>query len=163
MVDGVKDIYSISGCISKDFCDFFDYWKHNGYGVFNSLAILAEVADQAGVDLSEMTTFYYEIYPYEWCEKSSKWQQFYPEECVKTEVVPPLNPKLCGYDVFESSTGFGPECSPLSCNYLAQSISVNSHCLLPSLDVTIKHLEAGAFINCEIGPYRIVAVYEVGE
>jgi hypothetical protein len=34
--DGVDDIYSLSGCTSEYFTDYIDYWKHNGYWLFNS-------------------------------------------------------------------------------------------------------------------------------
>ena len=27
----VTDIFSVSGHVSKDFADYVDYWKHNGY------------------------------------------------------------------------------------------------------------------------------------
>ncbi len=26
----VIDIYSVSGCISKNFADYINYWRHNG-------------------------------------------------------------------------------------------------------------------------------------
>jgi hypothetical protein len=26
----VADIYSVSGCVSSDFADYIDHWKHNG-------------------------------------------------------------------------------------------------------------------------------------
>lgn len=32
----VEDIYSVSGCISKDFADYITFWKHNGYWLFDS-------------------------------------------------------------------------------------------------------------------------------
>ena len=27
----VADIYSVSSCVSKDFAEYINYWKHNGY------------------------------------------------------------------------------------------------------------------------------------
>ncbi len=33
----VIDIYSVSGCVSEDFADYIDYWKHNGYWRTTSL------------------------------------------------------------------------------------------------------------------------------
>ena len=32
----VSSIYSVSGCISKDFTDYIKFWKHNGYWLFDS-------------------------------------------------------------------------------------------------------------------------------
>jgi hypothetical protein len=30
----VLDIYSVSGCVSKNFADYIKFWKHNGYWFF---------------------------------------------------------------------------------------------------------------------------------
>ncbi len=40
----VKDIYSISKCISKDFADYTKCWKHNGYWFLNSPEAIREIA-----------------------------------------------------------------------------------------------------------------------
>jgi hypothetical protein len=56
-----------------------------------------------------------------------------------------------------------PECSPLSCNSLAESIEVNEHCLLPSLEIAKQLLESGAFTDSEPGPFRVFGVYSCGE
>jgi hypothetical protein len=52
-----------------------------------------------------------------------------------------------------------PECSPLSCNNLAESVGVNDHCLLENLEQARKLLENGAFNDTEPGPFRVFAVY----
>ena len=54
-----------------------------------------------------------------------------------------------------------PECSPLSCNYLARELPTNSHCLLNSFEDAEKNVTNGTFNNSEPGPYRIFAVYSV--
>lgn len=33
--NGVDDINSVSGCLSKDFADYITFWKHNGYWFFD--------------------------------------------------------------------------------------------------------------------------------
>jgi hypothetical protein len=30
-MDGIADVYSVSGCINEDFADYIEYWKHNGH------------------------------------------------------------------------------------------------------------------------------------
>ena len=40
----VEDIYSVSHCISKAFCDYIPQWKHNGYWLLNDLPTLQQVA-----------------------------------------------------------------------------------------------------------------------
>src|SRR5882762_11680399 len=67
--------------------------------------------------------------------------------------------KLEGYDVVCFTVRTSPECSPLSCNPLAETIPVNEHCLLSSLEEAVRLIERGAFNNSEPGPYRIFAVY----
>jgi hypothetical protein len=32
----VIDVYSVSGCISENFADYIQYWRHNGYWLFDS-------------------------------------------------------------------------------------------------------------------------------
>lgn len=38
--NGVEDIYSVSGCISKNFADYIIFWKHNGYWLFDSPEVI---------------------------------------------------------------------------------------------------------------------------
>jgi len=66
-----------------------------------------------------------------------------------------------GFDVVSFSQQNSPECSPLSCNALAQSTPVNRHCLLATFEDAVTALEAGRFDNSEPGPFRIFAVYSV--
>jgi hypothetical protein len=66
---------------------------------------------------------------------------------------------LAGFDVVTSVTRNSPECSPLSCNSLANEIQTNSYCLLPDFDTAKRLIETRRFKNSEPGPYRIFAVY----
>src|SRR5262245_3606676 len=59
---GVKDIYSVSGCVSEYFADYIGHWRHNGYWLFNSPDDMYEIANKVGVDRSGLTLFYYEVY-----------------------------------------------------------------------------------------------------
>lgn len=40
----VEDIYSVSGYISKDFADYINFWKHNGYWLFDSPNVIEQLA-----------------------------------------------------------------------------------------------------------------------
>ena len=159
--DRVEDIYSVSGCVSRNFCDYISLWKHNGWWLFDTPEKIAQVAEIKHVDLSEYKIFYYEIYEKQFDDKTAAWELFEPEKSLETKVVPPSNRSLAGYDVVSFFARTSPECSPLSCNSLAETIPVNAHCLIPSLDEAIRLVEAGAFENSEPGPYRIFAVYTV--
>ncbi len=159
--EAIHDIYSVSNCFSKDFTDYINYWKHNGYWFFDSPQIPQKLAQTEGIDLSEMTLFYYETYEYEFNEDSKKWDTFSPEPSFITNIEVPLNKQLEGFDVVTFTAHASPECSPLSCNSLATMIPVNKHCLLRTFAEAKDALESGLFHNSEPGPYRIIAVYKV--
>ena len=47
----IHDIYSLSSCISEDFDDYTDLWKHSGYGLFDSPLAIRENAIANAIDL----------------------------------------------------------------------------------------------------------------
>jgi hypothetical protein len=155
------DIYSVSGCMSKDFTDYIPFWKHNGYWFFNSPGTIQSLATEHSIDITPCQFFFYEVFELEFDEKKKQWQAFEPEKDFETAVQPPDKKQLEGYDVVTFSVQTSPECSPLSCNYLADTIPVNRHCLLGSFDEAKQRIETGAFNNSEPGPFRIFAVYSV--
>lgn len=159
--DHVTDIYSLSNCISKDFADYIDYWKHNGFWLFDSPNLIHQIAQEASIDLSATRLFYYEVYELEFDDSVNLWRAFSSELSFQTKVRVPQSKQLQGFDVVSFYAGTSPECSPLSCCNFCQKIIVNDHCLLDSLDTAKELLEAGAFNNSEPGPFRIFAVYTV--
>ena len=158
---GVKDIYSVSGCISEYFADYIQHWRHNGYWLFNDPADMDQIVAKTGADRSELTLFYYEVYEEEFDESEKLWSAFAPEMAFATRVETPKRLQLEGFDVTSFSAGTTPECSPLSCNSLANEIKTNEHCLLETLEDAKDALETGRFDNSEPGPFRIFAVYTV--
>lgn len=42
---GVEDVYSVSGCVSKDFTDYINYWKHNAYWFFDSPKVIQDIVE----------------------------------------------------------------------------------------------------------------------
>jgi hypothetical protein len=159
--DHVVDIYSVSHCVSGDFADYIRFWKHNGYWFFDAPEIIREVAAENSLDLADTSLFYYEVNELEYDVEENSWKPFEPETCFKTQVRDPEAKQLEGYDVVTFSAHTSPECSPLSCNFLASKVETNRHCLLPSFEKAKQSLEAGNFKHAEQGPYRIFAVYSV--
>jgi hypothetical protein len=159
--DQVVDVYSVSNCVSDDFCDYINYWKHNGYWFFDSPKVIREIARCHDIDLTGTTMFYYEAYEFQCMEDCAEWEQYFPEESFKTDVVVPEIKVLHGYDVVSFSCGTSPECSYLSCNHMAQEIPVNRHCLLRTFEEAKNLLDRCAFKDCEPGPCRIFAVYTI--
>ena len=160
---GVGDIYSVSYCISPAFCDYVGHWKHNGYWFFDSPAVIKDIAAAESIDLSTHRLFYYEVYELQFDEERRLWQPFQPEPTFTTRVEAPGDKRLLGFDVVTFNTQTSPECSPLSCNSLAESVEVNEHCLLRSFDKAKQLLESGAFTDSEPGPLRVFGVYSCGE
>lgn len=157
----VKDIYSLSGCISSDFADYINDWKHNGFWLFDSPQIIKQLAGEKGIDLKEITFFYYEVYEKQFDEDGNEDALVTAELPFETNVEIPAKKNLEGFDVVNFFAGSSPECSPLSCNGLAKELKVNRHCLFDLLEDAITHLKNGDFKNSEPGPYRIFSVYSL--
>jgi len=58
----VADIHSVSGCTSKAFADYVDFWKHNGFWLFDSPEIIKDVAREHSINLAGTILFYYDVY-----------------------------------------------------------------------------------------------------
>jgi hypothetical protein len=157
--DHVSSIYSVSGCVSNNFTDYINFWKHNGYWLFDSPQTIIEIARENGIDLAETVLFFYEVHELQF--DSGEWMRFEPESSFGTNVSVPEDKVLEGYDVVTFAVQTSPECSPLSCNALAAEVETNSRCLLQSFEHARMLLEAGTFNDSEPGPYRIFAVYSV--
>jgi hypothetical protein len=153
----VRDIYSVSGCVSEDFTDYINLWKHNGYWLFDSPEVIRVIAQDGSLNLGELSLFYYEAYELEF--DGEHWKPYLPEPSFETDVVVPSRKELEGFDVVTFWCGNSPEHSPLSCNSLAEKVRTNSHCLFDSLAEAETNLKNGVFNDCEPGPYRIFAVY----
>lgn len=103
--------------------------------------------------------FYYEVYEQEFDDAKSTGVRTRAIGHFPTNIRSPEKKTLAGFDVVTSVTRNSPECSPFSCNSLANEIQTNSHCLVPIFETTKQLVEMGMFNNSEPGPYRIFAVY----
>jgi hypothetical protein len=145
--------------MSKSFLDYVQFWRHNGYWLFNTPEDMKALALQQGADLGPTTLFYYEAYEDEYDGDTGCWSPSPPEPTFLTEVRSPEKKSLQGFDVVSCERDTSLGCSPLSCNSIANEIAVNRHCLFDSLDQAKQALETGKFEKSEPGPYRIFAVY----
>lgn len=155
----VKDIYSVSSCVSEDFADWINFWKHNGYWFFDHPSIIEKIAKENNISLVGMKLFFFKAYELQWTDQ--KWEKYSPDEAFTTNVQSPLKCTLEGFDIVTFCVQTAPECSPLSCNHMAEEIDVNSHCLLGSFAKAKQLIESDIFDDCEPGPYRIFEVYSV--
>lgn len=157
----VRDIYSLSACVSEDFADYINFWRHNGFWLFDSPHIIENLAAEHGISLSGLKLFYYEAYEMEYDANSESWVKFDPEPSFATNIVAPAAITLEGFDITTFTAHTAPECSPLSCNSRANVLRTNEHCLFHSFDEAKQAIESDEFHDCEPGPYRIIAVYSV--
>jgi hypothetical protein len=157
----VDDIYSLSGCISTPFADYINYWKHNGYWLFDSPAAIERLAISCSTSLDGLQLFYYEAHEQQYDEERRAWEPYEPEQSFATRIEVPAKKTLQGFDVTSFAAGTSPECSPLSCNSCAERIKTNSHCLFASFEEAVHALENGQFKHCEPGPYRVIGVFTV--
>lgn len=155
----VTDIYSVSPCISEDFADWINYWKHNGYWFFDSPEVMKQLAKDNDLSLEGMCLFFYLAYEKQWDEEARGWVHYFPEKSLPTNVVPPIDSRMEGYDIVSFCCQTSAEYSPLSCNYMAEKVDVNEHCLVRTFE-DAQHL-AETFKDCEPGPYRIFEVHTV--
>jgi hypothetical protein len=156
--DRVLDVYSVSSHVNDNFGDHIPYWKHKGYWLFDSPEIIQAVAPENHIQLEGALLFYYEVYEKEFNGKT--WLP-YEGEAFPTNVLPPSEKALKGFDVVTFFAHSSPECSPLSCNGMAGEIPTNEHCLLVSFEEAYEKITTGTFNQAEPGPYRIFAVYSI--
>lgn len=159
----VKDIFALSGCISTDFTDYIQYWKHNGYWLFDSPSVMNTIAEEHSISLDGTKLFYYEAYELEFDDEQSDWLTFEPEPSFGVNVEAPATKVLEEFDVVSFSVGNSPECSPLSCNSCAETLTTNEHCLFATFETAKAAIESGAMKGCEPGPYRVIAVYSAND
>ena len=159
--DQVSDIYSVSSCVSDDFADWVNFWKHNGYWFFDTPETIEQIAIEEGISLKDMMLFFYRAYEYQWDDYAQDWINYAPDQSFSLQVKEPESARVWGYDVVSYSCQTAAECSPLSCNHMYQKLKVNTHCLFDNFDEAKRHTESGAFRDCEPGPYRLIEVCSV--
>jgi hypothetical protein len=157
----VVDVYSLSSHVSEDFADYINYWRHNGYWLFDSPATIQALAEEHSISLDGLKLFYFEAHDLQYDDEAGSWVTFGADSSFDTKVQPPSACAFEGFDVVTFSMGNSPECSPLSCNCVAARVPTNAHCLFPTAEAAIRAIEEGVFNNTEPGPYRVIGVYSV--
>jgi hypothetical protein len=154
---GVREICSVSECISSGADGWISAWRHHGLGWFNRVADALSVVPDA--ERGEFRLFAYRIHP-DVFHGSGRAPRPLPGD-VHPEPLPD-GFRSIGFDSASRSSeeGLGLECSPLSCNGLAGELPVNEHCLFPSLDAAIAGAQRFAAEQPEPGDYYVVEVLE---
>lgn len=150
--DNVKEICSVSECISKGPKDWINEWKHNGYGFYDSEKIANEIISKPkkGYDI-----FAYKLYPIKY--NNGKVSICHVKGVIKKEIGNKY--VFIGYDAVSKSISSYFECSPLSCNDGGKVFNVNEFCLIEDINYAhevCKELSKGKW---EPGPYYLFEVY----
>ena len=153
----VREICSVSECISSGAERWISVWRHNGLGWFNRVDDALSVVPEE--QRAEFRLFAYRMLP-EVFSGNDRTALVLPGD-VHPEPLPD-GFRSIGFDSASRSSeaGLGLECSPLSCNGLAAELPVNEHCLFPSLDAAIAGARGFALEQPEPGDYYVVEVLE---
>jgi len=147
----VREIWSVSECISKGPPDWIDKWRHNDLGLFDTrdlaLSVMAE---------KEAQTFAIVAY--------RVWDRMFDQG--QEVALPPELPALPGPDADFVTVGFDAvarsgdsfECSPLSCNGGAATFPTNEACLFRTLEEALAGAREFSTGDWEPGPYWVVEV-----
>jgi hypothetical protein len=153
----VREICSVSNCISPGPDDWLESWRHNELGWFNSISDALRVVPRDTVE--QFRLFAYRVAP-QVHRGGARLDTALPPD-VYPEPIPP-DFLVRGFDAvsksFDGTIGF--ECSPLSCNYLAVDFDTNEFCLFSSLDAAIGAADKFSVDQPEPGDYYVVQVLE---
>jgi hypothetical protein len=156
-VPGVHEICSVSTCISSGPDNWFNQWRHNEFGWFNSVENAWSVVPDS--ERARHRMFAYRI-------ALTRFRKGEPlEVAVPADAHPapiPATFDSLGYDAISKSheSVLGFECSPLSCNAMAAEISVNAYCLLNMESSATDTAKAFSISEPEPGDYYVVEVLE---
>lgn len=150
---GVEEIGSVSPCLSPGPDGWIEAWKHNEWACYDDPATAWSMV--AASRRSDFCLYAYEVYPAGF-EEGQEIELDGP----KPDAAPIDSTfEFIGWDAVSDSGGQRQfECSPLSCNHMAEGIPVNRSCLLDFEGARALALRADE-LGCEPGPYYVVKVW----
>jgi hypothetical protein len=127
----VREICSVSECISSGPEDWIKHWRHNDLGWFNRISDAMSVIPPG--QEAAYRLFAYRLHP-EIFRAGGRVPLVLPKD-VQPEPIPDGFQRL-GFDAANKSieSTLGLECSPLSCNLMAAEIGTNEFCLFPGFE-----------------------------
>ena len=150
---GVREVASVSECISSGPDDWVQAWKHNALGFFDNPDLAWSVVSPD--ERSEFRLYAYGLYSSNFSDGLER-----PYEWALTDVTPlDASFESAGYDVVSRTGGGSFECSPLSCNHMAKEIETNAYCLLREFGEALTLALTAESRRCEPGPYFVLQVW----
>ncbi len=152
----VVDICSVSECMSPGPEGWINHWRQNDMWMYDT----EEIARSIVGDSPEKTAFHmfaYRIVPLLFDQGQSEVLAM-PSLTVQEL---PADYRFLGFDIVSRSQGACFECSPLSCNGVAETEAVNAHCLVDNEETALRlaHAFSNQSIGCEPGPYCVIEVW----
>lgn len=147
----VDELCSVSHCLNPAPENWVEYWCHNDLGFFNTRQDALSILP---LDATGFSLFAYRLLPVRYLKDQAQ-----PIE-IAAQSAEPLPPSFVslGFDVVNKTFSAFFECSPLSCNGMADEMGVNRFCLLETLDEAIAFAERCAREEPEPGPFYVVEV-----
>jgi hypothetical protein len=150
---GVEEICSVSCCIAKGAEGWIDLWRHNECSVFSTQELAWSVVPaekRAGFEL-----YAYKVFPLRF-EHGAQIDIQIPT--LHIEPLPQSFMRI-GYDVASRSCTPMFECSPLSCNGLAEDHAVNRYCLVDTEETALQLARECSISDPEPGDYYVIEVW----
>src|SRR5688572_12489142 len=153
----VREICSVSDCISSGPKNWIDLWLHNEFGWFNTILDARRITPVGQESVYRL--FAYRIHR----------EIFRDGVRVPLRIPADVNPqpipasfRRLGFDCVNRSTYtvLGFECSPLSCNSMADEILTNEFCLFPTFEAGLSGAERFSREQPEPGDYFLIEVLE---
>jgi hypothetical protein len=147
----VTELCSVSTCLTPAPKNWVEHWRYNDMGFFKTCAdALLVLPPQA----SDFSLFAYRLLPLRFSKDRTE-----PFEIIAEDVESlPAGFASLGFDVVNKTLAPFFECSPLSCNGMAEEVPVNRFCLLATLDEAIAFAQRCAREEPEPGPFYVIEV-----
>lgn len=166
--ENIEEICSVSNCISSEPEGYSDYSaKRNAMWLFPTERAAAESV-QPPEDREEFDIFAYKLVPVAFGDEGEQLdldedgeKPAFANACSTAEPLP-ADFELLGYDCPNKATDWpfsGFDCSPLSCNYMANEIPVNAFCLIDDLETALATASNFGKRQPEPGCYYVVEVW----
>jgi len=153
----VREICSVSNCISSGPENWIDLWLHNEFGWFNNITDAKRIIPAGQENFYRL--FAYRIHP-EIFREGGRLPLLIPPDVVPEPI--PHSFRRLGFDSVQRSIYgvLGFECSPLSCNAMADEIPTNEFCLFDSFEAGLSGADRFSREQPEPGNYYLIEVLE---
>ncbi len=150
---GVEEICSVSSCMSPAPENWINHWRHNELWAYDTQEIAWSVVLP---ELQHAFHLYaYAMYPLRFIHGEQQ-----PFSIPELNVQPwPKSFIRLGYDGVSRSLDTNFECSPLSCNGMAERFAANRYCLIDSEQKGFELAQRFSESEPEPGPYHVVEVW----